>query len=89
MHIAGVPISDRLVLEFARRLRATGLEVTGAKLEHAWSAETKVLAPDVDDREALLRVMEDWSRSGWAHAAAEREWRSTRRKPLAIGPPPR
>ena len=40
MHLAGVPISDRLVLEFARRLRATGLEVTGAKLEHAWSAET-------------------------------------------------
>jgi len=28
--------------------------------EHAWSAETKVLALDIDDREALLRAMEDW-----------------------------
>ena len=37
-----------------------GLEVTAAKLEHAWSAETKVLALDIDDREALLRAMEDW-----------------------------
>ena len=30
------------------------------KLEHAWSAETKVLALDIDDGEALLRAMEDW-----------------------------
>jgi hypothetical protein len=60
MYLAGVPIPDRHVLELARRLRATGLEVTGAKLEHAWSAETKVLALDIDDREALLRAREDW-----------------------------
>ena len=34
--------------------------MTAAKLEHAWSAETKLLALDIDDREALLRAMEDW-----------------------------
>ena len=60
MHLAGVPIPDRHVLELARRLCAAGLEVAGAKLEHAWSAETKVLALDIDDREALLRALEDW-----------------------------
>lgn len=60
MHLAGVPIPDRHVLELARRLRAAGLELTAAKLEHAWSAEAKVLALDIDDREALLRAMEDW-----------------------------
>ena len=60
MHLAGVPIPDRLVLELGRRLRTAGLEVTAARLEHAWSLETKVLALDVDDREALLRAMEDW-----------------------------
>ncbi len=60
MHLAGVPIPDRLVLELGRRLRTAGLEAAAAKLEHAWSAETKVLALDIDDREALLRAMEDW-----------------------------
>lgn len=34
--------------------------MTAAKLEHEWSAETKLLALDIDDREALLRAMEDW-----------------------------
>lgn len=41
-------------------LRTAGLEATAAKLEHAWSAESMVLALDIDDREALLRAMEDW-----------------------------
>ena len=60
MFRAGGPTPDRQVLELARRLRAPGLEVTAAKLEHAWSAETKVLALDIDDEETLLRAMEDW-----------------------------
>jgi hypothetical protein len=55
----GVPIPDRHVLELARRLRAAALGVTGAN-SNTPGAETRVLALDIDDREALLRAMEDW-----------------------------
>jgi hypothetical protein len=58
--LAGLAISDRLVLELARRLRAAELDVTAAKLERAWTLEARVLALEREDREALLRVMEDW-----------------------------
>jgi hypothetical protein len=58
--LAGIHVSDRLVLEFARRLRAAELDVTAAKLERAWSNETRILALELEDRESLLRVMEDW-----------------------------
>ena len=34
--------------------------MTVAKPEHGSSAETKVLALDIDDKETLLRAMEDW-----------------------------
>lgn len=60
MFRAGGPTPDRQVLELARRLRAPDSEVTVAKPEHGSSAETKVLALDIDDEETLLRAMEDW-----------------------------
>ena len=35
IYLAGIPVTERLVLELARRLRAAELHTTAGKLEHA------------------------------------------------------
>jgi hypothetical protein len=49
--LAGVPVSDRTVLELARHLSEARFDETADKLEKAWSRETRVLALEVDERE--------------------------------------
>ena len=59
MFLAGIPVEDRLVLTLARRLRDVGLDDTAERLETGYERETVVLALDIPQREALLRVLED------------------------------
>jgi hypothetical protein len=57
--VGDVQIGDMQTPEMLARVVVV-LDVTADKLERAWAAETRVLALDRDDREGLLRVMEDW-----------------------------
>jgi hypothetical protein len=59
MFLAGIPVPDRLVLELARRLRDAALRDTAERLEGAYDREARIVALEVSDREALLRVLED------------------------------
>jgi hypothetical protein len=43
------------VLELARLLQETGFVDVAEKLENGYDRETKVLAPTIADREAILR----------------------------------
>lgn len=53
------PVPDGTVLELARRLRETELVDTAERLERAYDREAKFVALDIDDREAILRILED------------------------------
>ena len=57
--LAGVPVSDARVLELARRLSASELDELADRLEDAWRREVRMFALDVDEREAILQVLED------------------------------
>jgi hypothetical protein len=57
--LAGVEVRDDQLLDLARRVRHAGFDDTAAKIERAWAAEEKTLALETDDREALLRVIDD------------------------------
>ena len=59
MWLAGLPVAYRAVLELTRRLREIELVATAERLERAHDREAKIVALDVDDREAILRVLED------------------------------
>ena len=61
MFLAGQPVPDACVLELARRLKAAQFDELADRLEAAWCREVKVFALEVDDREAILRVLEDGS----------------------------
>ena len=41
IYLAGIPVTERLVLELARRLRAAELHTTAGKLEHATAVEAR------------------------------------------------
>ena len=59
MWLAGLPVADRAVLELTRRLRKNELDATAERLERACDREAKIVALDITDREAILRVLED------------------------------
>ena len=57
--LAGIPVRDQDVLELARLLREVAFEPVAEKLEKGYDAETKVLALTIDDRERILRALDD------------------------------
>jgi hypothetical protein len=59
MTLAGVPVPSRDVLVLARRLDAGGLEQFAWRLREALVREVQVLALEIGEREALMRVLED------------------------------
>ncbi len=59
MMLAGTPVRDADVLELARLLREVAFEPVAEKLEKGYDAETKVLALTIEDRERILRVLDD------------------------------
>lgn len=56
--LAGVEVRDDQLLDLARQVRKAGFEDTAAKLERAWAKEDQTVALETDDREALLRVLD-------------------------------
>ena len=59
MMLAGTPVPDPLVLELARLLRDAGLDVTAETLETAYDGEHKIVALTIEDREAIISVLDD------------------------------
>ncbi len=57
--LAGIPVPDRLVLDLAARLRAQAVIGTAETLEDAFDAQRDVAGLTIDDREAILRALED------------------------------
>jgi hypothetical protein len=47
------------MLELARLVRDAGFDETAERLERAWQVETKVLALTIDEREEILRALDD------------------------------
>jgi len=46
-------------LKLARLLREVGFDEVAARLEGAWDAETRVLALSIEDRERIIRALDD------------------------------
>ena len=61
MWLAGIPVADNTVLQLAASLREAELVDTAKRLEHAYDREARIVALDVPDREAILRVLEECS----------------------------
>ena len=59
MWLAGIPVADRAVLHLAASLREAELVRTAERLERAYDREARIVALDIPDREAILRVLED------------------------------
>jgi hypothetical protein len=59
MMLAGTPVRDADVLELARLLRDAGFDDVAGRLEDAYDVETKVLALTIDNREAIVRALDD------------------------------
>jgi hypothetical protein len=59
MMLAGLPVPDALVLKLAVDLRAARLPITAEKLERAFDEEHKIVALTIDDRESILRALDD------------------------------
>ena len=59
MWLAGIPVADRAVLHLAASLREAELVDTAERLERAYDREARIVALDVPDREAILRVLEE------------------------------
>jgi hypothetical protein len=59
MMLAGIRVPDALVLELARLLRDAELTATAETLEIAYDAERAIVALTIDDREPILRALED------------------------------
>jgi len=76
--LAGLNVPDSEVLELARFLGDAGLDHVAEKLEAAYERETTVLALTIEDREAILRALDD-PPQGFADLRAvllrEHEWR--------------
>jgi hypothetical protein len=63
--LAGIPVKRELVERLARQVD----EPTATKLARAIENETRVLGLEIEDRERLLRALED-ARRGWASSRA-------------------
>ena len=76
MWIAGIPVADRAVLHLAASLREAELVQTAERLERAYDRESRIVALDIPDRDAILRVLEDcpeaWRAPGDAAPGARR-----------------
>ena len=59
MWLAGIPVADKVVLHLAASLREAELVDTAERLERAYDREARIVALDVPDREAILRVLEE------------------------------
>ena len=59
MWLAGIPVADKAVLQLAASLREAELVDTAERLERAYDREARIVALDVPDREAILRVLEE------------------------------
>ena len=59
MWLAGIPVADKAVLQLAASLREAELVETAEILEGAYDREARIVALDIPDREAILRVLED------------------------------
>ena len=59
MWLAGIPVADKAVLHLAASLREAELIFTAERLERAYDREARIVALDIPDREAILRVLED------------------------------
>ena len=59
MWLAGIPVADKAVLQPRTSLREAELVDTAERLEHAYDREARIVALDVPDREAILRVLEE------------------------------
>ena len=59
MWLAGIPVADKTVLQLAASLREAELVDTAERLERAYDREARIVALDVTDREAILRVLEE------------------------------
>jgi hypothetical protein len=57
--LAGIPVADKAVLHLAASLREAELIHTAERLERAYDREARIVALDIPDREAILRVLED------------------------------
>ena len=63
-HVARrIPVADKAVLHLAASLREAELVDTAERLEQACDREARIVALDVPDREAILRVLEECPRS--------------------------
>ena len=59
MQLAGLPVSDRDILELARLAREADFNYLAEKLETAYDRETRVLALTIDEREMIIRSLDD------------------------------
>ena len=59
MQLAGTHVADRDVLELARLAREVGFNYLAEKLETAYDRETRVLALTIDEREMIIRSLDD------------------------------
>ena len=59
MQLAGTPVADRDVLELARLAREVGFNYLAEKLETAYDRETRVLGLSIDEREMIIRSLDD------------------------------
>ena len=57
--LAGIPVADKDVLELARLLREVGFDEVAVRLEGGYDSETKVLALTIEDRERIIRALDD------------------------------
>ena len=59
MQLAGTPVADRDVLELPRLARDAGFNYLVEKFEMAYDRETRVLALTIDEREMIIRTLDD------------------------------
>jgi hypothetical protein len=59
MWLAGIPVADRAVLHLAASLREADLIASAELLEGACDREARIMALDIPDCEAILRVLEE------------------------------
>ena len=59
MWLAGIPVADRAVLQLAVSLREAELIFAAERLKRAYDLEARIVALDIPDREAILRVLEE------------------------------
>ena len=53
------PVADKAVLHLAASLREAEPVGTAERLERAYDREARIVALDIPDREAILRVLEE------------------------------